>query len=124
MITQDEQNIRQLIKTLRASLNLVDLDDLRKVAKPESEKESHNMASRIDEKDRKEYVGRMSGYWINGLRQEIEVMIYEQEKFLNMLSQNHEQDMIGRGTLNGLLLVFELYEAYEQEWKALQEENK
>jgi len=121
MITQDEQNARQLIRTLRESLHLVDLSDLRAVK--ESGYKNHADTFK-DDADRREYVGTMASYWTNGLQKEIERMIYMQEKFLNIQSQNHEQDMLGRGTLNGLLLVWELYDGYREEWIAGQPENK
>jgi len=121
MITQDEQNARKLIRTLRESLNLVDLRDLRTVK--DSEDSSHADTLK-DDADRKEYVGVMASYWINGLQKEVERMIYMQEKFLNLKSQSHEQDMLGRGTLNGLLLVWELFDGYKQEWIAVQEDAR
>jgi len=103
------QHIEQLQKDLtplsvsliRHLLGTVDLKDVR------------GKETEMSPEERKNYVARLSSNW-DIVEKKIMRLIVAQEEYMARMTENQEQLMLGRGTINGLFLI---HEELEQAFK-------
>ena len=115
-----QKQLRILIRNERLALGLIDLGSVRRADAesnviPSFADEIFDPEKQEDASKRNVYVGAQAGFFVNSLKHELERLIYAQEKLSLQASESHAQDLVIRGTLNGLLLVYRLYKEYMQE---------
>ena len=112
-----QQKVRRLTATqreLRGALGLVGPDGITLAT------DVLSVADEIpSERDsaRQSYVAAQASAWNGGLRDELLRLMRAQEQETFLRSQDWQQDLVARGTINGIMLVMELYQGYEQEMR-------
>ena len=92
----EKQNNISSIELIQHRLGSISLQDVRK-----------EMSKVIPENERKEYVASVSSIYEKILKPKCEKFIAIQEEFMAREAENETQFLVGRGTINGLLLIME-----------------
>ena len=112
------EQLSLLIQKLRHEVCSIDLSDIRSV-----DQHVPSKADTLSKEERSSYVASAAGFFQLYLKPEAERLLYAQEKFMNEKAENWFQMLVGRGTINGILLLYELFQEYEKEVRAPAQER-
>ena len=116
--TSDARQLAELIYKLRHDVCSIDLSDIRSV-----DQHVPSKADTLSKEERLSYVSSAAGVFQLYVKPEGERLLYAQEKFMNEKAENWFQILVGRGTINGILLMYELFQGYEREARAPAQER-
>ncbi len=106
---QSDDKIKLSVRLIRHQLGSIDLSDREPI--------------RLEGEARETYLARLSSTY-EIYKNELDKLLVTQEQYMGRQVEDEKQLMFARGTVNGIMLVMDIFDGYMEEYKAINSGRK